>query len=55
MAQSPVEAMAAAARTMSDALQTTLALVEHVHHKASLRPEQRIPKRRQQEDMLPDE
>ena len=55
VAQSPVEAMAAAARTMSDALQTTLALVEHPHHKASLRPEQRIPKRRRQEDMLPDE
>lgn len=55
VAQSPVEAMAAAARTMSDALQTTLALVEHVHHQASLRPEQRIPKRRRQEDMMLDE
>lgn len=55
VAQSPVEAMAAAARTMSDALQTTLALVEHAHHRASLRPEQRITKRRRQEDMLPDE
>ena len=55
VAPSPVEAMAAAARTMSDALQTTLALVEHAHHKASLRPEQRIPKRRRQEDLLPDE
>ena len=55
VAQSPVEAMAAAARTMSDALQTTLALVEHAHHKAALKPEQRIPKRRRQEDLLPDE
>lgn len=55
VALSPVEAMAAAARTMSDALQTTVVLVEHAHHKASLRPEQRIPKRRRQEDLLPDE
>jgi hypothetical protein len=55
VALSPVEAMAAAARAMSDALQTTLALVEHAHHKAALRPEQRIPKRRRQEDLLPDE
>lgn len=55
VAQPPVEAMAAAARTMSDALQTNPTLVEHAHHRVSLRPEQRIPKRRRQEDMLPDE
>jgi hypothetical protein len=52
---SPVEAMAAAARTMSDALQTTLTLVEHVHHKASLRSDQRIAKRRRVEDMALDD
>jgi hypothetical protein len=52
---SPVEAMAAAARTMSDALQTTLTLVEHVHHKALLRSEQRIAKRRRVEDMALDD
>jgi hypothetical protein len=45
----------AAARTMSDALETTLTLVEHVHHKASLRSEQRIAKRRRVEDMALDD
>ena len=50
VAASPVEAMAAAARTMSDALQTTLTLVQHIHHESTRQLERRIPKRRRLED-----
>lgn len=53
-APSPIEAMAAAARTMSAAMQTTLSLVEHIHYKASRQLERRLPKNRRMEDALDD-
>lgn len=52
---SPLDAMAAAARSMSDALQTTLTLVQHIHHKATVQPERRLPKHRRMEDTLADD
>ena len=55
VAASPLDAMAAAARTMSDALQTTLTLVQHVHHKATTQLERRLPKHRRMEDCLTDD
>jgi hypothetical protein len=53
-APSPIEAMAAAARTMSAAMQTTLSLVEHIHYKATRQLERRLPKNRRMEDALDD-
>ena len=47
---SPLEAMATAARTMSDALQTTLTLVQHIHYESTRQLERRVPKRRRLED-----
>ena len=50
VAASPIEAMVTAARTMSDALQTTLTLVQQIHHKSTRQLERRIPKQRRLED-----
>lgn len=55
VAASPLDAMAAAARTMSDALQTTLTLVQQIHHKATVQPERRLPKHRRLDDSLTDD
>lgn len=55
VATSPLDAMASAARTMSDALQTTLTLVQQIHHKATVQPERRLPKQRRADDCLADD
>lgn len=52
---SPAEVMIAAARGMSEALQTTLALMEHASHEAAKIPERRLPKHRRLEDYMIDD
>ena len=47
---SPMQAMQAAAHSMSQALQTALTLVEHVKYEAEHATERRIPKHRRRSD-----
>jgi hypothetical protein len=52
--QSPQEAMAAAAKAMSDALNTALTLVEHANHQSQNTLERRLPRYRRAHDLLDD-
>ena len=52
--QSPEEAMAAAAKAMSDALNTALTLVEHANHQSQNTLERRLPRYRRAHDLLDD-
>ena len=52
---SPIEAMQAAAHSMSHALQTALALVEHVRHEAEQATDRRIARHRRRDDYLVDD
>lgn len=52
---SPMEAMQAAAQSMSQALQTALALVDHVRHQAETATDRRIPKHRRRDDYMVDD
>ena len=54
LAPTPAEAMAAAARTMSDALNTALVLIEHVDHQSRNTLERRMPKSRREYDEFED-
>jgi len=47
---SPMQAMQVAARSMSQALQSALALVDHANHEAMQMTERRIPKHRRRAD-----
>lgn len=51
---SPADAMAAAAKSMSDALSTALTLVEHVNHQSQNTLERRLPRYRRAHDRLDD-
>jgi hypothetical protein len=51
---SPAEAMAAAAKAMSDALSTALTLVEHANHQSQNTLERRLPRYRRTHDLLDD-
>jgi 2-phospho-L-lactate transferase/gluconeogenesis factor (CofD/UPF0052 family) len=51
---SPAEAMAAAAKAMSDALSTALTLVEHANHQSQNTLERRLPRYRRTQDLLDD-
>lgn len=53
-APTPVEAMAAAAKTMSNALNTALVLIEHVDHQSRNTLERRLPKSRREYDEFDD-
>lgn len=48
------EAMAAAAKTMSNALNTALVLIEHVDHQSRNSLERRLPKSRRENDEFDD-
>ncbi|NGZ87685.1 hypothetical protein [Duganella aceris] len=50
----PEEAMAAAAKAMSDALNTALTLVEHANHQSQNTLERRLPRYRRAHDLLDD-
>lgn len=52
--QSPAEAMASAAKAMSDALGTALTLVEHANHQSQNTLERRLPRYRREHDLLDD-
>lgn len=52
---SPMDAMAAAAKSMSETLKSALLLVEHVDHHAQQRSERRLPKHRRQQDWMQDD
>ena len=52
---SQLEAVTAAAKTMSTALQTALLLVEHIDHHAQDHYERRVPKHRRKEDEMIDD
>ncbi len=52
---SPMEAMRAAASSMSDALKTALTLVEHASFHAEQHVERRLPKHRRREDFMIDD
>jgi hypothetical protein len=49
---SPIEAMQAAAHSMSHALQTALALVDHVRHEAEQATDRRIARHRRRDDYM---
>jgi hypothetical protein len=51
---SPSEAMVAAAKAMSDALNTALVLVEHANHQSQNTLERRLPRYRRGHDLLDD-
>jgi hypothetical protein len=51
---SPMEAMRAAAHSMSHALQTALALADHVRHEAEQAADRRIPKHRRRDGYMID-
>lgn len=51
---SPAEAMALAARSMSDALSTALTLVEHANHQSQNTLERRLPRYRRSIDLMDD-
>ncbi len=51
---SPVDAMRAAASSMSDALQAALTLIEHTNHQARQQVDRRVPRHRRQDDFLID-
>lgn len=53
-APTPVEAMTAAAKTMSDALNTALVLIDHVDLQSRNTLERRLPKTRREYDELDD-
>lgn len=50
----PADAMAAAAKAMSDALNTALTLVEHANHQSQNTLERRLPRYRRTHDQLDD-
>ena len=50
-----MEAMQAAAHSMSHALQTALALADHVRHEAEQATDRRIAKHRRREDYMVDD
>lgn len=52
--KSPADAMAAAAKSMSDALNTALTLVEHANHQSQNTLERRLPRYRRAYDELDD-
>ncbi|ELX13124.1 hypothetical protein Jab_1c17460 [Janthinobacterium sp. HH01] len=52
---SAADAMTAAARSMSDALTTALALVEHANHQSQNTLERRLPRYRREYDQLTDD
>lgn len=54
-ATSPLEAMRAAASSMSDALKTALTLVQHANFHAEQQVERRLPKHRRREDFMIDD
>ncbi len=51
---SPMDAMRAAASSMSDALQAALILIEHTNHQAHQQVERRLSRHRRQEDFMID-
>lgn len=52
---SPMEAVRAAASSMSDALQAALTLIEHANQQALQKVERRLPRHRRQDDFMIDE
>ncbi|OEZ55378.1 hypothetical protein [Duganella sp. HH105] len=51
----PATAMSAAVKTMSDALNAALMLIEHVDHQTKTMSERRLPKHRRADDTLTDD
>ncbi|WP_229214689.1 hypothetical protein [Duganella sp. HH101] len=52
---SAADAMTVAAKSMSDALTTALALVEHANHQSQNTLERRLPRYRREYDQLTDD
>jgi len=50
-----MQAMQAAAQSMSHALQTALALVDHIGYETELATDRRIPKHRRRDDFMIDD
>jgi hypothetical protein len=54
-AASPVDAMTAATKAMSDSLNAALLLIEHVDHQSKTMTERRLPKHRRAYDLMDDD